>query len=77
MALKWPMAKKTVPENGAGCDDAELWRPRQIEASKGDFDPSEAVATFVRANENPVRMGVFGKFGNWGLQYITIQIRRY
>ncbi|CAL1129637.1 unnamed protein product [Cladocopium goreaui] len=24
-----------------GCDDAELWRPRQIEASKGDFDPSE------------------------------------
>eukprot|EP00434_Breviolum_minutum_P033087 symbB.v1.2.029273.t1/scaffold3008.1/size65483/2 len=24
-----------------GCDSSELWRPRQIEASRGDFDPNE------------------------------------
>jgi hypothetical protein len=53
--------KKTVPENGAGCDDAELWRPRQIEASKGDFDPSEAGDCRWRTKI----MGVVGNY--WGL----------
>jgi len=65
------MAKKTVPENGAGCDDAELWRPRQIEASKGDFDPSEAGDFRGRTKI----MGVIGNY--WGLQKILEDIGRY